>query len=141
MSHSQINPALLASNNSKTIDIFPPPQLSYQSRDDLYRDTQQWAADHGYAISTLNSTTHDGEDRNTYACDKSGSLKPTDRDALRKTQKTAFHFKFTGNLYKKKTSIKSKSKTPTTTIPLQKIHSFNLLIEYCMSHHSTGYMI
>ena len=129
MSHSHIKPALLETTTSKTLDLAPPPELSYQSRDDLYRAAQQWAADHGYAITTLNSTTYDGEDRTTYACDKSGSLKPTAGDALRKTQKTEFPFKFTGNLYKKKAFIKSKSKTPTTTIPLQKIHPFILLIE------------
>ena len=98
MSCSQINPALLASTTSKTLNLAPPPELSYQIRDELYRAAQQLAADHGYTISTLNSTTHDGEDRTTYACDKYGSLKPTAVDELQKTQKKDFPFKFTENL-------------------------------------------
>ncbi|KNZ63225.1 hypothetical protein VP01_11707g1, partial [Puccinia sorghi] len=63
--------------------LAPPPEMEYQSQQDLYDAAQSWAKDHGYAIIITHSSTSNGENRArrgiltenrfTYQCDKSGS--------------------------------------------------------------------
>ncbi|KNZ58519.1 hypothetical protein VP01_1915g1, partial [Puccinia sorghi] len=72
-----INPIFRAVAQAPEQDNFqplaPPPEMEYQSQQDLYDAAQSWAKDHGYAIIITHSSTSNGENRFTYQCDKSGS--------------------------------------------------------------------
>jgi hypothetical protein len=52
--------------------LVPPPQLSYRNRMEPDDAVQKWVLEHGYAIKKKNTTTHNGEDRGTYKCDRCG---------------------------------------------------------------------
>jgi hypothetical protein len=130
ISHFHINPALLSSTTSNNHDLAPPPELSYQRKEDLYRAAQKWAADHGYAICIGRSTTQHGEDRTNYVCDKAGTAQPKAGDLLGKTQKVDVCpiSNSLGTSTKNKVYSKSKSKNLIITIPLQKIDPIMLPI-------------
>ena len=113
-----INPIFQApSQNSNPDDsqpLAPPPEMEYQSQQELYQAAQNWAKEHGYAIIITHSSTSNGENRFTYQCDKSGSCHSHKKegDQLSKTKKTNCPFKMSGNFYKKRGVWQIKIKDP-----------------------------
>ena len=125
--NSHINPLLLPSTpKSANADaLAPPPELQYQTKEEMYASAQKWAKDHGYAISVGHSTTSNGENRTTYICDRSGAYPERSDGKLGTTKITQCPFNFTGNFYKKKGYFQIKIKDPSHNHPASEDPSFH----------------
>ena len=90
--------------------LAPPPELTYKSKEDMVAAIQEWARNHGYAISTKKS--YPAENRYIYQCDKLGAYKSkTGEGKLGKTQKTQCPFEMSGCYYKREGAWRVKVKT------------------------------
>ncbi|KAI7953867.1 hypothetical protein MJO28_006414 [Puccinia striiformis f. sp. tritici] len=111
-------PALSSVDNIPTMDLLPPPELSYKTQQELHDDAQQWAKNQGYAI--IKGNTNLPEQRYNYKCDKSGKCQSTGAKSdgqLGKTKKTSCPFHFTGSFYKRTGLFQIKIKNPNHNHP------------------------
>ncbi|KNE98542.1 hypothetical protein PSTG_08281 [Puccinia striiformis f. sp. tritici PST-78] len=114
-------PALSCVDNIPTMDLLPPPELSYETQQELHDDAQQWAKNQGYAI--IKGNTNLPEQRYNYKCDKSGKCQSTGAKSdgqLGKTKKTSCPFHFTGSFYKRTGLFQIKIKNPNHNHPPSK---------------------
>ena len=76
--------------------ILPPPEQSFDTKEELVTFSKDWALSQGYGIATHSAMAF--EQCFAYRC-LSGNTSST-KHAL-KTKKTGCGFRFTGNFYKK----------------------------------------
>ncbi|OAV85398.1 hypothetical protein PTTG_30551 [Puccinia triticina 1-1 BBBD Race 1] len=63
-------------NPQEYLAIPPPPEGTYQSKEECFQSIQKWALDHGFAISTATSYKVKHGICVKYQCDKSGTYRP-----------------------------------------------------------------
>ncbi|KAI7940437.1 hypothetical protein MJO28_014089 [Puccinia striiformis f. sp. tritici] len=111
-------PALSSVDNIPTMDLLPPPELSYKTHQELHDVAQQWAKNHGYAV--IKGNTNLSEQRYNCKCDKSGKCPSTGAKLdgqSGKTKKTSCPFHFTGSFYKRTGLFQIKIQNPNHNHP------------------------